>query len=114
LERYINIDHEKEWKIWEDRIALIENSAKKVTGVKTIVTVPPIANHTPTLNIAWDISRIKVTREEFQSRLRNGNPSIEVVAGQDNSINITVFMLEPKQEKIVAARIYEELSKAQV
>jgi hypothetical protein len=35
-----------------------------------------------------------------------------VVAGKDNSINTTVFMLEPKQEKIVAARIYEELSKA--
>ena len=114
LERYVNIDHQKEWKMWEDRIALIENSAKKVNGVTTTVTVPPIANHTPTLNISWDINRIKVTREDFQSRLRNGNPSIEVVAGQDNSINLTVFMLEPKQEKIVAARIYEELSKAQV
>ena len=114
LERYVNLDHQKEWKMWEDRIALIENSAKKVNGVTTTVSVPPIANHTPTLNISWDINRIKVTREDFQSRLRNGNPSIEVVAGQDNSINLTVFMLEPKQEKIVAARIYEELSKAQV
>jgi L-seryl-tRNA(Ser) seleniumtransferase len=114
LERYINIDHDKEWKIWEDRISLIENSAKKVNGVTTAVSVPPIANHTPTLNIAWDMNKVKVTREEFQQKLRSGNPSIEVVAGKDNSINITVFMLEPRQEKIVATRIYEELIKASV
>jgi L-seryl-tRNA(Ser) seleniumtransferase len=114
LERYINIDHEREWKIWEDRISLIETAAKKVNGVTTSITVPLIANHTPTLNIAWDINKIRVTRDEFQERLRRGNPSIEVVAGKDNSINLTVFMLEPRQEKIVAIRIYEELIKASV
>jgi seryl-tRNA(Sec) selenium transferase len=112
LERYINIDHDREWKIWEDRISFIENAVKKVDGVTTATSVPPVANHTPTLNIAWDINKIKVTRDEFQERLRRGNPSIEVVAGKDNSINLTVFMLEPRQEKIVATRIYEELTKA--
>jgi seryl-tRNA(Sec) selenium transferase len=112
LERYINIDHDREWKIWEDRISFIENAVKKVDGVTTATSVPPVANHTPTLNIAWDINKIKVTRDEFQERLRRGNPSIEVVAGKDNSINLTVFMLEPRQERIVATRIYEELTKA--
>lgn len=114
LERYINIDHDREWKIWEERVALIENAVKKVNGVTTTVTVPPVANHTPTLNIAWNMERIKVNREEFQERLRRGNPSIEVVAGKDNSINITVFMLEPHQEKMVAARVFDELNKASV
>jgi L-seryl-tRNA(Ser) seleniumtransferase len=114
LERYINTDHEREWKIWEDRIATIENAAKKVSGITTTVSVPPVANHTPTLNIAWDINKIKVTRDEFQEKLRRGTPSIEVVAGKENSINLTVFMLEPSQEKIVAGRIFEELSKASV
>lgn len=112
LERYVNLDHDREWKIWEDRIAHIENAAKKTAGVRTSVTVPPIANHTPTLNIEWDPEVIKVSREEFQERLRRGNPSIEVVAGGGNSINITAFMMEPGQEIIVAARIAEELTKA--
>ena len=112
LERYISLDHGKEWKIWEDRIALIEAAVKKIKGITTSVTVPPVANHTPTLNIDWDTSTIPVTREELQDRLRRGNPSIEVVAGKENSINLTVFMLEPNQEKIVASRIYEELNKA--
>jgi L-seryl-tRNA(Ser) seleniumtransferase len=112
IERYVNLDHDREWKIWEDRIAHIENTAKKIAGIKTSVTVPPIANHTPTLNIAWDPGEIKISREEFQERLRQGNPSIEVVAGSGNSINITAFMMEPGQEIIVASRIAEELTKA--
>ena len=112
LERYINKDHEKEWKIWEERISLIETAARKVNGVTAEVTIPPIANHTPTLNLAWDISKVKVTKDEFQQRLRMGNPSIEVRGGNDNSIVITVFMLKPGQEKIVARRIQEELTKA--
>ncbi len=112
LDRYINLDHEKEWKIWEDRISLIENTARRVNGVTAEVTIPPIANHTPTLNLSWDIGKVKVTRDELQKRLRMGNPSIEVRGGNDNSIIITVFMLKPGQEKIVASRIREELTKA--
>lgn len=112
LERYINTDHDKEWREWEDRVAIIESSAKKVPGVTTLVTVPPVANHTPSINISWDINKVKVTRDEFQERLRKGNPSIEVMGGKDNSVNLTVFMLKPGQDKIVASRIQEELKKA--
>jgi L-seryl-tRNA(Ser) seleniumtransferase len=114
VDKYINEDHDKEWRDWENRVALIENAAKTVGGVTTTVTVPPIANHTPSLNIAWDINKVKVTRNDFQERLRNGNPSIEVMGGKDNSVNLTVFMLKPGQDKIVAARIREELRKASV
>jgi L-seryl-tRNA(Ser) seleniumtransferase len=112
LDRYIKLDHEKEWKMWEERIALIENAAKKVNGVTSEITIPPIANHTPTLNLSWDIKKVKMTRDQFQERLRMGNPSIEVRGGNDNSIVITAFMLQPGQEKIVATRISEELVKA--
>jgi uncharacterized pyridoxal phosphate-dependent enzyme len=112
LDRYINQDHEKEWKIWEERISLIEGAARKVNGVTAEVTVPPVANHTPTLNLSWDINKVKITRDEFQERLRMGNPSIEVRGGNENSISITVFMLKPGQERIVASRIQEELTKA--
>jgi L-seryl-tRNA(Ser) seleniumtransferase len=48
----------------------------------------------------------------MQENLRKGNPSIEVMSMADNSINITVFMLKPGQDKIVATRVSQELSKA--
>ncbi|MEI6141776.1 MAG: selenocysteine synthase [Mariniphaga sp.] len=114
LDKFINTDHVKQWKIWEDRIAVMENAIKKINGVTTTVTVPPVANRTPTLNISWDNSKVKVTREEFQERLRKGNPSIEVMGGKDFAIGITSWNLQPGQEKIVATRLKEEFVKASV
>jgi L-seryl-tRNA(Ser) seleniumtransferase len=112
LEKFINMDHDKEWKNWEKQVSVIENAAKKVNGVTTRITVPPVANHTPTLTISWDNNIVKLNRDEFQDRLRNGNPSVEVMGGKDNSVVITVWMLKPGQEKIVATRIMEEFIKA--
>jgi len=114
LEKFIKMDYDKEWKIWEERTSVIENAVKKLNGVTVKVTVPPVANITPTLNISWDINKVKVSRNDFQDRLRKGNPSIEMIGGKDNSVVITVWMLKPDQEKIVATRIFEELSKASV
>jgi uncharacterized pyridoxal phosphate-dependent enzyme len=114
LEKFINMDHESEWKMWENQVSIIENAARRVKGVTTNVTVPPVANHTPTLNISWDKNVVKLTLNEFQDRLRKGDPSIEVMGGKDDSVNITVWMLKPGQEKIVATRVMEVLSKAAV
>ena len=114
LDKFVHLDHVKLWKTWEDRISLMATSAGKVNGVITTISVPPVANRTPTLNISWDTSKVKVTKEEFQLRLRNGVPSIEVMGGKDNSINLTSWNLQPGQEKIVAKRLKEELEKASV
>ena len=113
LEKYINQDHEKEWRIWEERVAVITNAVKKVDGVNTIIEVPPIANHTPKIVVSWDQNKVKATPREIKSRLQNGNPSIETMGG-NTGIDITVFMLKPGEEKIVAKRLQEELSKATV
>ncbi len=114
LDSYVNMDHDKEWKMWEDRVAVINNAVKNIDGVTVSVSVPPIANHSPKVNIAWDKSKINMTRKNLGDKLRNGNPSIEVISwgDEDNSIDLTVFMLKPGQEKIVANRIREEFSRA--
>lgn len=112
LERYINNDHDKEWKEWEEKLGLIDNSIKTIPGVKTEVHVPPLGNHTPTLRVTWDADKVKVSDKALREALRNATPSIEVGGGPANTINVTVFMLKPGQEKIVASRLKEELSKA--
>lgn len=114
LEMYIKKDHAKEWKSWEDKVFHISETAKKAGNITTDVTVPPIANHTPYLQIEWDKSYFNITRQQLQEKLRAGNPSIEVMGSTDNSISITVFMLNPGEEKIVAKRILEELNAAKV
>ena len=114
LEKYISQDHDKEWKEWEEATAKIENKVKAVNGVTTKVTVPALGNTTPTLGISWDNNKVKLTGKELQQKLRNASPSIEIGDVQEKSIAVTVWMLKPGQEKIVATRIAEELSKASV
>lgn len=112
LEKYINQDHDKEWKEWETNIAHIENAVKKIEGVTTEIHVPPLGNHTPTLRLTWDDTKVKISDKELRETLRNGNPSIELGGGAKNAVSITVFMLKPGEEKIVASKLKEVLAKA--
>jgi L-seryl-tRNA(Ser) seleniumtransferase len=111
VEKYINMDHDAELKAWEAKIEVIKSAATSVNGVITEVTVPPIANHTPTLSITWDAAKVKITNKDLILKLRNGSPSIEVMPNT-TGVNITVFMLKDGEEKIVSKRIKEELALA--
>ncbi len=110
LERFMTTDHEKEFKTWESQIAVIENAVKGINGVSTKIFVPPLGNITPTLEVSWDTSVIKMNTKDLQEKLRNGDPSIEVMGHGDNAINITVWVMRPGQEKIVAKKLKEVLS----
>jgi L-seryl-tRNA(Ser) seleniumtransferase len=112
LDRYLKQDHDKEWKDWEDRVACIAKAAGSVKGVTTKSYVPPIADHTPTLDIVWDTSKIKLSGDGLLEALRNGNPSIEAYGGEKNSITVSPWMMRPDHVKIVSDRIKEELLKA--
>lgn len=114
LDRFVKLDQKKEWQSWEQRTATIENAAKSVAGVVTAISIPELGNHTPTLKITWDESKLKLTSKELQENLRAGNPSIEVMGAGANGISVTTWMLKPGQEKIVAARIKEVLKSAGV
>ena len=112
IDRYLKQDHDKEWKDWENRVATIAKAAESVNGVTTKSYVPPIADHTPTLDISWDTDKIHLTGTGLLEALRNGNPSIEAYGGGKNSITVSPWMMRPDQVKIVAGRIKEELKKA--
>jgi L-seryl-tRNA(Ser) seleniumtransferase len=112
LERYVNQDHDKEWKSWEERVATIEKAAKTVNSVTTKVYVPEIANHTPTLDISWDTNVVKISGDDLLKRLSEGQPSIIAYGGRANSITVSPWMMKENQVKIVARRIKEELQNA--
>lgn len=112
LEKYLETDHDKEWKEWEDRVAVIEKAAKSVNSVTSKVVIPPVADHTPTLIISWDTDKIKTSGDAILEALRKGNPSIEAYGGGKNSITVSPWMMIAGQEKIVASRIKEELVRA--
>ena len=114
LEHYLNYDHNKKWKEWEAHVAKIESAVKNIYGITTEIKVPALGNVTPTLHITWSKDKIKLTTKDLQDKLRAGDPSIEIVNNGDEHISITTWVMKAGEDKIVAQRLKEELSKAAV
>lgn len=113
LEEFVAIDHDAEYKVFQQRIDHIKAAVDKVSGITTTVNHPVLGNVTPTLNIAWDKSVIKKDGNEMRARLRSGQPSIEVVGGKDN-LSVTAWSLQEGEDKIVALKLKELLEWASV
>lgn len=113
LEIYLSKDHTKEWAMWEQQIKTIHESASSVPGVKTEIHIPPVANHIPSIKIKWDNTKVKTTPADVRNGLRNGHPSIETM-GDDQTVDITTWMMIPGEERIVAKRLKEILQAASV
>lgn len=112
LEKFIHLDHEKEWKVQEASVNHIAKEVKSVSEhIHTEIVVPTLGNVTPTLHVSWNTAELKVNGKALQQKLREGSPSIEIASSEDNKLVLTVWMLKPGQEKIVAARLKEEMLK---
>ena len=108
LELYLERDHEKDWRLWEEGIQAIAEKLQAISGVETEVYVPEIANHTPHLRIRWDQEQIRIGPQEAITELREGEPSIEVVPEKED-LEVTVWMLQADEVQLVADRITELL-----
>lgn len=108
LEEYLKRDHDADWQEWESRVERIADSVRDLPSVRLETYIPPVANHVPHLRIEWDASRIRISPEEVREALRYGHPSIEAHGGRE-SLNVSVFMLQPEEVRIVGRRIREIL-----
>jgi L-seryl-tRNA(Ser) seleniumtransferase len=111
IESYLTRDHEKDWALWEMQIKTIIDAIIDIPGTKPERHVPEVANHVPSLRLSWDQDKIKISPDELRQKLREGHPSIETVGGKE-AVGITTWMMDPGQERIVAARIREILINA--
>ena len=115
VERYMRTDHQAERREWQQRLGVIETAVAGISTVRTERVVPPIANHVPHVLILWDENRVRVSRDQVKERLAQSDPSIAIgrVRGTGSEgLLISVFMLEPGEDKIVAARLREILERA--
>lgn len=115
VEAWIKRDHDQEWKTW---LSWLDNIAKKVSviaGVTTDVFEPKgLSNRSPVLNIYWDPLTLNITGEEVAEELGRNKPRIALGSSTKDgktSINITTGQMQPGNDKVVAARILEVLSR---
>ena len=121
VERYLKVDHQAERRRLESRVATIAASISSINGVEAEAFVPEIANHVPHLSVEWDFSQIPLTSSQASSRLKEGNPPIEVGGHrwlrpkrksdkQMHGLTVSVWMLRPGESRIVADRLQSILA----
>jgi uncharacterized pyridoxal phosphate-dependent enzyme len=104
LECYLSEDHAALDKEWWNRLDFVSREITSIPGVTTSFDVPDVANHVPHMGISWDPRKISLTPREATSLLRKGNPSI-VLSSSEHGLGMNSFMLQPGEEKIIAAQL---------
>lgn len=110
LELYVNKDHERERREFDERAETIRKAAVSVPGVQAEIFVPEVANHVPHLRITWDPAERGLTAEDAVKALRDGEPSIGV-RSENNALVVGVWMMRKGEASTVARRIREVLEK---
>src|SRR6476620_5984807 len=115
VEAWTKRDHAAEWKTWLSYLDTISKKVSTIEGVTTSVFEPTaLSNKSPVLNIYWDPAKFNITGEEVAEELGRNKPRV-AVGGETKdgktSINITTGQMQPGNDKIVANRIYDVLTK---
>ena len=105
VERYLSVDHHAERRQLDDRAERVLKVLGGVTGLSCEKQVPEIANHVPHVAVAWTESERGITSNEVVAKLLTGDPPVAVSRVGDGQLRISMWMLEPGQDAIVADRI---------
>ena len=102
----------------------IASHLKGIPSLTTAIAIPDVAaNAVPHLLLRYDQDKVKISPLAVMAELRKGTPSIELnpmtgrkhgggLPTDENTIVVGVWMLQPGEEDIVAARLREVLSHA--
>ncbi|MFM9909854.1 MAG: aminotransferase class V-fold PLP-dependent enzyme, partial [Chitinophagaceae bacterium] len=108
-------NHQEEWRTWLSWLDIIAKRVGVISGITTSVFEPTdLSNRSPVLTITWDPNKLNITGDEVAEEVGRNKPRIALGSESDKgltSINITTGQMQPGNEKIVADRLFELLSK---
>jgi len=126
VEAWATRDHKAEMKTW---VSWLDTIAKKVSGIDSVQIAlkepeeGALNNATPNLTITWDPTKLNITGQEVADELSTTKPRVAVGTGfrrgagatagtaQTTSISIASYMMGPGNDKIVAERVHEILTR---
>ena len=120
VEMWVKRDHDAEWKLWESWLGTISDSVKRIDGVTTRINQPRegLSNRTPSLSIQWDGAKLGITGSEVAKLVLDTEPRIVLASGNGarpnamaSSVSVVPYMLIAGDEKVIADRLYQVLSK---
>jgi uncharacterized pyridoxal phosphate-dependent enzyme len=107
VERFLNLDHAAEWRVWESRVTEMIEILGGIRGLTARRDVPEIANHSPHVVLEWSPSHSELPAEDVVRRLRDGDPSIAVLGEGERGLRVAVWTLRDNEHKIVAKQIQQ-------
>jgi D-glucosaminate-6-phosphate ammonia-lyase len=110
LELYLQKDHAREQREFEQRAETIRRSAATVAGVRAEIFVPEVANHVPHVRISWDQTAKALKPADAVVAMRDGEPSI-AIRSEGETLVVGVWMMRSGEETIVSKRLREVLER---
>lgn len=116
VEDWVQRDHAADWKKWLGWLDTISKKLASIDGVKTTVYEPAgLSNKSPVLYVSWDPSKFHVNGFDVAEELGRNKPRIALADRGDkdglSTISITTGQIQAGEEKIIATRLHEVLSK---
>jgi len=120
VEMWVKRDHKAEWAQWEAWLGHIAASVQKIDGVTAKVNEPSadLSNRSPELLVQWDGGKLGITGEEVGKIFLDTEPRIALArsSGSRNgnmasTVVIVPYQMSPGDEKVVAERLHDVLSK---
>jgi seryl-tRNA(Sec) selenium transferase len=119
VEAWVKRDHAGDWKTWLSWLDTISTRVSKVESVRPVVREPTgLSNRSPSLIIRWDPAKLHITGDEVAEELARTKPRIALGSGAADdadpgitSISVTAWMMQPGDDRVVADRIYDVLSR---
>jgi L-seryl-tRNA(Ser) seleniumtransferase len=105
VERYLSVDHEAERRELDDRAARVLQALGGLSGVSCQKDVPDIANCVPHVLVNWTESEKGLSSQDASEKLIDGDPPVAVSRVGAGSLRISMWMLRPGQDVIVAGRV---------
>jgi uncharacterized pyridoxal phosphate-dependent enzyme len=124
VESWVRRDHDAEWKEWVARGDYIANRVGRVAGVTATVrreAGPGFSNRSPGVTVRWNSTTLGISGAEVADLLYNTEPRIALGGGGggrgqaqdatgDTGVSLSLSMMAPGDEKIVAERLFQVLS----
>ena len=108
VEQWVKRDHEAEWKEWERRLKVIEDSVSGIDTVRCRIQQPGRSNVAPVMLISWGRQALGITPEQAARTLSDGDPRIEMFT-HAGGVSVMPYMMEPGDDEVVAKRLAEVL-----
>jgi L-seryl-tRNA(Ser) seleniumtransferase len=112
LESFLKEDYASIYKGWERTAELMRTTLTKMPGVEAEIFTPEIANQCPHVRAGWDASKYAIAPASVMQKLRDGEPSIELVPMPTvaNTLEVASWMLQPGEADVIVRRIREILT----